>query len=85
MEEGGNTNFRVFLEKFDLYEIDDIKIKYKTKAAAYYRRMLEAKVNQQNFIEIEPSRDEGRSLIDGRRLDENGNVVNVEVIIADNE
>ena len=74
----------VFMQIYSLNEIEDIKVKYNTKAADYYRRMIEAKANQQEFAELQPSVSEGRCLTDGRRLDSDGNIVE-DVVIADNE
>ena len=48
MKEGGNTKLRDFLRTYDLDEEQNIKVnlgKYSTKAADFYRRMLEANAN----------------------------------------
>ena len=37
MEVGGNTKLRTFLQRYDLETIKDVKVKYATKAADYYR------------------------------------------------
>ena len=42
MDEGGNSKLNAFLETYNLSDLD-IKTKYNTRAASYYRRMLEAK------------------------------------------
>ena len=42
LEQGGNTRFSAFLKKFDLLQIQDLRIRYTTKAAEYYRQELEA-------------------------------------------
>lgn len=75
MEEGGNTRFKAFLQTYLLDEIHDIKVKYNTKAASYYRRMIEAKATMQDFDELKLSLSEGRCLIDGRALDLDGNII----------
>jgi len=38
MEQGGNDKLRDYLAAYDLNEIQDIKLKYNTLAADYYRR-----------------------------------------------
>ena len=43
IEEGGNAALRQFFQTYDLNDVYDIKIKYNTKAADYYRRMNNAK------------------------------------------
>ena len=75
IEEGGNAALRQFFQTYDLNDIYDIKIKYNTKAADYYRRMNNAKAMMQPFTEEIPTYEEGRTLLDGRRLDKNGNIV----------
>lgn len=75
IEEGGNAALRQFFQTYDLNDIYDIKIKYNTKAADYYRRMNNAKAMMQPFTEEIPTYEEGRTLLDGRRLDKNGNAV----------
>jgi hypothetical protein len=52
----------------------DIKIKYNTKAADFYRRMNNAKALMLPFTEEEPSYEEGRFLLDGRKLDKEGQI-----------
>ena len=52
----------------------DIKIKYNTRAADYYIRMNNAKAIDLQFSEDEPSYEEGRTLLDGRKLDKDGNI-----------
>ena len=75
IEEGGNSALKQFFQTYDLNDIYDIKIKYNTKAADYYRRMNNAKAMMQPFTEEIPTYEEGRTLLDGRRLDKNGNAV----------
>ena len=75
IEEGGNGALKAFFQTYDLNDVYDIKIKYNTKAADYYRRMNNAKAMMQPFTEEIPTYEEGRTLLDGRRLDKNGNVV----------
>ena len=40
MEVGGNTKMRTFLQRYDLETIQDINVRYTTKAVAYYRKKL---------------------------------------------
>ena len=54
---GGNERFRIFLEEYHL-ENSSISTKYKTKAAEYYRKLLDAEINQQS-IEDKPTYEEG--------------------------
>ena len=75
MEEGGNSKLKAFLLTYNLDKLQDIKIKYQTKALDYYRRMLEARAVQQEFNDIEPSYTEGRHLLDGGYLDKDGDVI----------
>jgi hypothetical protein len=44
MELGGNHKFNEFLDQYDL-NTEDIKVKYNTKAAQYYRKQLAAQAN----------------------------------------
>ena len=66
---------REFLQSFGLDQTKDIKIKYKTKATDFYRRVLEAEVSNKEFTEDLPTFDQGRALLDGRSLDADGNIV----------
>ena len=75
IEEGGNAKLREFFSKYDLDQIYDIKVKYNTKAADYYRRMNNAKALMLPFTEEIPTYEEGRMMMDGRKLDKEGNIV----------
>ena len=66
---------RTFLQRYDLETIQDIKVKYTTKAAAYYREKLQASANNKQMKYLAPSFDDGRVLLDGRRLDYDNNVL----------
>ena len=68
MDEGGNSKLNAFFDEYNISDLD-IKTKYNTVAASYYRRMLEAKATGQEFLELQPSLAEGRSVPDLRRLD----------------
>ena len=75
MAEGGNSKLRQFLESFGLDKILNIQIKYKTKAIDFYRRVLEAEVTSKEFEDDLPTFDEGRTLLDGRKIDSEGRVI----------
>jgi len=60
-----------------LHEVKDVKIKYLTKAAEFYRRKNLALATGKPFEESEPSFDEGRTLLNGNTLDQNNQVINV--------
>ena len=77
MELGGNTKLRTFLQRYDLETIKDIKVKYATKAVAYYREMLQLRAKNHEINHLAPSFDDGRVLLDGRRLDYDNNVLEI--------
>lgn len=52
----------------------DIKVKYNTKAADFYRRMNNARALGTPLSEEEPSYDDGRQLTDGRMIDSEGKI-----------
>ena len=72
IEEGGNGKLREYFQTYELNDVYDIKIKYNTKAADYYRRMNNAKAMMKPFTEEIPTYDEGRVMMDGRKLDKDG-------------
>lgn len=72
IEVGGNAALRLFFAKYDLQDVLDIKVKYNTRAAEYYRRLISAKVAEQEFSEEAPQYDAGRTLTDGRRIGKDG-------------
>ena len=54
---------RDFLKTYDLEDGQNTKVdlgKYSTKAAEFYRKMLEAKANNESFNEMAPTYEEGR-------------------------
>lgn len=75
IEEGGNAKLKSFFQTYDLNDVYDIKVKYNTKAADYYRKMNTAKALMLPFTEEIPSYDEGRTMLDGRKLDKEGKIV----------
>ena len=72
MQQGGNRKLQEFLAVYSLSDIIDIKVKYNTKAADYYRRRNNSLALAQPFEESPPEVHVGRTLLDGRRLDANG-------------
>ena len=75
IEEGGNQKLKAFFQTYDLNEVYDIKVKYNTKAADYYRRMNNAKALMLPFTEEIPAYEEGRTMMDGRKLDKDGIII----------
>ena len=49
-------------------------MKYKTKAIDFYRRVLEAEASQKEFTGDLPTLDEGRRLLDGRKINAVGQI-----------
>ena len=72
MQQGGNRKLAEFLAVYSLTDVIDIKVKYNTKAADYYRRRNNALALATPFEESPPDVHVGRTLLDGRRLDANG-------------
>ena len=73
LETGGNAKLLDYLTKYNLQGVD-ISLKYQTKAMQFYRRRNEALALGKVFDDTELSLEEGRSLIDGRKLDDEGKV-----------
>jgi hypothetical protein len=67
IQQGGNEKLSKY---FDAFSLDDEELRYKTLAAAFYRRRMHAKALELDFPEIQPGYDEGRMLIDGRSIEE---------------
>ena len=72
MEQGGNRKLQQFFVEYDLNDVYDIKVKYNTRAADYYRRRNLALAQNLSFEEPAPTIEIGRTLLDGRRLDASG-------------
>ena len=72
MEQGGNAKLNEFLGIYALTDVTDIKVKYNTKAADYYRRRNNALATGADFDEEQPQVHVGRTMLDGRRLDASG-------------
>lgn len=72
MENGGNRKLHEFFSNYSLNDIYDIKVKYSTKAAEFYRKRNAAQAQNQPFEEEAPDIHVGRTLVDGRKLDANG-------------
>lgn len=70
MIKGGNDALHDFFDKYDLNS-SDIKTKFTSKAAQFYRKRLAAQAVDDQFVlselelEGEPSREEGRQQIEG--------------------
>lgn len=75
MAAGGNHLLYNYIEYYNLDGIQDIKIKYQTRALLFYRRRLIAKADSLQFDEEELAYDEGRQMEDGGFLLDNGKVV----------
>ena len=75
MEQGGNRKLQEFLAQYALTDVIDIKVKYNTRAADFYRRRNLALAQNLTFDESAPEVHIGRTLLDGRRLDVNGTPV----------
>ena len=75
LEQGGNQKLFDFFKQYNLHELNNIKIRYQTKAADYYRRRNAALATGAAFGEPEPSFEDGRTLLNGNLLDENNQIV----------
>lgn len=73
MQQGGNAKLQEFMGTYGLQDVYDIKVKYNTKAADFYRRRNNALALNLPFEEEAPNVHNGRTLLDGRKLDINGN------------
>jgi hypothetical protein len=71
LELGGNQRLFDFFKKYNLHEVKDVKIKYQTRASDYYRRRNLAMATGKAFEDLEPSVEDGRTLMNGNTLDEN--------------
>ena len=69
MENGGNRRLSEFLERYDLAK-EEIKVKYTTIAAQYYRKRLASLANNIPLLDEEPEYEAGRKMIDGKSLEE---------------
>ena len=74
LETGGNAKLSEYLTKYNL-QGTDIQVKYYTKAMQFYRRRNEAIALGKVFDDTELSVEEGRTLTDGRKLDNDGKVI----------
>ena len=58
MQNGGNRKFYEFLSQYELQDVKDIKLKYNTRAADYYRRRnLAQAMGSEDFTEELPTID----------------------------
>ena len=70
MSSGGNDKLAEFFDRYDLNAEKDIKVRYATKAAAYYRKRNAALATAADFTEEEPSYEEGRcNMYDNKSID----------------
>ena len=70
LSQGGNAKLAEFFDKYDLRSVKDLKVRYSTKAAVYYRKRNAALAMGQAFEEEPPSYEEGRcSSVDGKSID----------------
>ena len=74
LEAGGNAKLLEYLTKYNLQSAD-LTVKYQTKAMQFYRRRNEAIALGKQFDDTELSVEEGRTLIDGRKLDLESKVI----------
>ena len=72
MEAGGNRKLKEFFAFYNLNDVYDIKVKYSTLAADYYRRRNYKLSEGKTISEEAPSFEHGRTLLDGRRLNADG-------------
>jgi hypothetical protein len=70
LSSGGNDKLAEFFDRYDLNAEKDIKVRYATKAAAYYRKRNAALATAADFTEEEPSYEEGRcNMYDNKSID----------------
>ena len=79
LSKGGNDKFKKNLSEFNIAPNTQIDLKYKTKAADYYRKILKREVEKsinKDYKEIEiikPSLEEGKEIIDIKKGQEEVN------------
>lgn len=74
LETGGNFRLMEYLTKYNLQSAD-ISVKYHTKAMQFYRRRNEAIALGKTFEDTELSLEDGRTLTDGRKLDQESKII----------
>ena len=83
LSKGGNEKFKKFLSEYQIDSKSQIDLKYKSKAADYYRKSLKneiEKTTDNDYKEIElikPSLEEGKEIIDIKKGQEEVNNSNV--------
>ena len=83
LSKGGNEKFKKFLSEYQIDSKSQIDLKYKSKAADYYRKSLKneiEKTTDKDYKEIElikPSLEEGKEIIDIKKGQEEVNNSNV--------
>ena len=73
LESGGNQKLQDFCDKYKLMDVD-IQYRYNTKALIHYRKRIDCLVIGSPFDDEEPNFDDGRTLADGRKLDNETNL-----------
>ena len=63
MSLGGNLRLKKHFSEYDLLE-EAPSMRYKTRAADYYRRMLRASASGDSILEEPPEKDKGRETIE---------------------
>jgi ADP-ribosylation factor GTPase-activating protein 1 len=88
LSKGGNNKFKNLLAEYNIDPNSPPEIKYKSKAADYYRKYLKNEiektfdVNYQPIENVKPSLEEGRQLIEIKKGKEE---VNNSIVIGSNE
>ena len=83
LSKGGNEKFKKFLSEYQIDSKTQTDLKYKSKAADYYRKFLKneiEKTSDKDYKEIElikPSLEEGKDIIDIKKGQEEVNNTNV--------
>lgn len=73
LEAGGNSKLYEYCEIYNLNNVE-IKFKYQTKALHYYRKRNEAIALGKEFNDAELSVEDGRKLLDGTQLNDEGKI-----------
>ena len=78
LSKGGNEKFKKFLSEYQIDSKSQIDLKYKSKAADYYRKSLKNEIEKTTEIElIKPNLEVGKEIIDIKKGQEEVNNSNV--------
>merc|ERR1712048_5215 len=66
MKRGGNRRMQEFLDKYGVPHLPHIQ-KYKTKAARFYRKLLDAESEGLSVSEEPPAINEGKDIVEPKR------------------